>query len=184
VELIGPYLVACTLLVGAGAAKAVRPHDTARAVRAVVPIGLPVLVAAVRAGALVEMAVGGVGLVLPQATPALTVAGSYAVFAVFVLVVRVRGGALASCGCFGTPDTPATALHVVVDATLAGSAVGVALSAQGGTLASVLAGQPAHGIPLVAVSALATWLTYVTLSLLAGLQGARRLVGVTFGRSG
>ncbi len=32
-----------------------------------------------------------------------------------VAYARSRGGALASCGCFGTPDTPATLLHVVVD---------------------------------------------------------------------
>jgi hypothetical protein len=184
VELIGPYLVACTLLVGAGAAKAVRPHDTARALRLLGPIGLPAMVVAVRSGAVVEMAVGGVGLALPQRGPALAVAVSYAGFAVFVLVARVRGGAVASCGCFGTPDTPATTLHVVVDLILAGAAAAVAVAGQGGTLASVLAGQPAHGVPLLLVSALATWLTYLALSGLADLQAARRLTGVSFDRAG
>jgi hypothetical protein len=183
VELIGPYLAACALLVVAGGAKAWRPHDTARALGAVVAVGLPALVVTVRIGALVEAVIGGVGLILPRQLPALAVAASYTTFAVFVLVARVRGGALASCGCFGTPDTPATSLHVVVDVILAVSAVTVALADQGGTLAAVLAGQPDRGIPLVVVSALGAWLTYLTLSVLARLQGARRLVGVTFGRT-
>ena len=36
------------------------------------------------------------------------VAVSYGAFAAFVAWLRVRHGALASCGCLGTPDTPAT----------------------------------------------------------------------------
>ena len=36
-ELIGPYLIGCVLLVGAGAIKVARPDDTARAVLPMVP---------------------------------------------------------------------------------------------------------------------------------------------------
>src|SRR5437868_3829483 len=46
---------------------------------------------------------------------------SYLGFAGFVVVAMARGGPVSSCGCFGTPDTPATLGHVVV--TVAASAV-------------------------------------------------------------
>ncbi len=182
-ELIGPYLIACTLLVLAGVSKAIRPTDTARAVAAVAPVGLRTLTRMVRVGAVVEAAVGVWALVIPGPVPASAVAVSYAVFAAYVAVVRRTGGAMASCGCFGTPDTPATGVHVVVNVGLAVSAVVVAVSGLSGTIVSVLAGQPLHGMPLVALSALGTWLSYLALSVLADLQAARRLTAVDFATS-
>jgi hypothetical protein len=180
-ELIGLYLVACLLLVAAGAAKAVRPDDTARALSAVVPLGEGRLRPVVRTGSVLEAGLGAAALAFPRTGLAAAVAASYLLFAVFVAVARRRGGAIASCGCFGTPDTPATGLHVVVDLVLAASASWVAAAALGGSLASVLAAQPLHGAPLLAVSALGAWLTYLTVSVLASLQAARRLAAVSFG---
>ena len=49
-----------------------------------------------------------------------------------------------------------------------------------GTIVSLLARQPAHGLPLLAVSALCTWLTYLVISVLAELQAARRLTAIDF----
>ena len=49
VELIGPYLIGCTLLIVAGAMKAARPDDTARALAPLVPARLGAL-ANVRSG--------------------------------------------------------------------------------------------------------------------------------------
>jgi hypothetical protein len=176
VELIGLYLVACYLLVAAGASKTVRPDDTARALAALTPIPLPLRAVRglVRAGAAGELALGLVALVMPHAVFAWLVAASYGAFAAVVAYVRSSGGALASCGCFGTPDTPATGLHVVVDVVLCGAAVAVGLALPAGsTLWSVLAHQPGHGVPLVAISGLLAWLCYLALSALAGLQAAR-----------
>ncbi len=195
-ELIGLYLIACVLLVAAGVAKSIRPTDTARALTAIVPMPLGRMRALVRIGSLAEAALGALALALPRPGPAGLVAASYAAFAVVVLVARSRGGAIASCGCFGTPDTPATLLHVVVDLVLAGAAVAVAAAAaasgaastaaadrSAGTIASILSRQPLHGVPLILVSALGAWLTYLAISVMAELQGARRLTAVTF-RSG
>jgi hypothetical protein len=182
VELIGLYLIACALLIVAGAAKAVRPQDTARALAEVVPLPLSALVAVVRVGAMVEVLIGGVALALPRTVPAALVGLSYLVFAGFVFYVRAAGGALASCGCFGTLDTPATFLHAAVNAGLAGAAVAVAVSGQTGTLASVLDQQPWHGLPLAGTSGLGAWLCVLALSVMAELQEARRLAGVTFQR--
>jgi hypothetical protein len=179
VELIGCYLAACLLLIGAGAAKAVRPTDTARAVTALVPAPLGAVRAVVRAGAAVEAVVGTAGLVHPSPLTASFVVASYAGFALFVVVVLVRGGPLASCGCFGTPDTPATRLHVVVDAALAASAAAVAVQVPSGWLPTVLAGQPWRGIPLLLLAAVCAGLAYLALARLAELGAARRLLGIT-----
>ena len=104
---------------------------------------------------------------------------SYAVFAVFVAYARARGGAIASCGCFGTPDTPATGIHVVVNLVLCLSAVSVAAAGPAGSIVSILARQPWHGIPLVVASAAGAWLTFLAVSVLAELQAAA-LTAISF----
>jgi hypothetical protein len=179
-ELIGLYLVACLILVAAGTAKAVRPGDTARALASLVPLDAGRLRHVVRVGSLGEAALGLVALAFPRTAPAAAVAASYLLFAVFVAIARRRGGAVASCGCFGTPDTPATGLHVVVDLVLAASAAVVASAGLDGSMASVLAAQPLDGVPLLMASAVGAWLTYLAVSVLASLQAARRLTAVSF----
>jgi hypothetical protein len=179
-ELIGLYLIACALLVVAGLAKLVRPDDTARALAALVPVPLAGLRGLVRVGAAAEAALGLGALAAPRTVSASLVAVSYAAFAVFIAYARAKGGAIASCGCFGTPDTPATALHAVVNLGLAAAAVAVAVAAPTGSIISILAAQPLHGVPLVVVSALGAWLAYLAVSVLAALQAARKLTGVTF----
>ncbi len=180
-ELIGLYLIAAALLVIAGIAKALRPDDTARALPRLLPGGRAptprLLRRAVRIGALAEPVLGLVALVAPRPLTAALVALSYTSFAVVVAYARTRGGALATCGCFGRPDTPATRLHVAVDIALAGAAAAVAAGApSGGSIASLLAHQPWAGLPLLFVSAVGLWLTFLALSALAALEGARRLV--------
>ena len=180
-ELIGLYLIAAGLLVAAGIAKVLRPDDTARALPALIPGGHAPsqrwLRGAVRAGALAEAVLGLVALGAPRPLTAALVALSYASFAVVVAYTRARGGTLASCGCFGRPDTPATRLHVAVDLVLAGAAAAVAAGApSGGSLATLLAHQPWAGAPLLFVSAVGLWLTFLALSALPALEGARRLV--------
>ncbi len=96
-------------------------------------------------------------------------------------VVRIRGGPLATCGCFSAPDTPATWLHLVVDLALAASAIAVTVSVAPGWLPGLVAGQPWHGVPLVLLSCLCAWLVFLALTSLAELGAARRLVGVTRG---
>jgi hypothetical protein len=182
-ELIGVYLMACGLLTVAGVAKAVRPDDTARALATATGINVGPMRVLVRAGSVVEAALGLAALVAPRPWSAGLVALSYALFAVFVAYARSTGGAIASCGCFGTPDTPATPVHAAINVALALSAAVVAWSApSSGTLVGLLAHQPGRGIPLVAVSALGAWLVYLAISVLASLQAARSLTGITFDR--
>jgi hypothetical protein len=191
VELIGLYLVAAGLLVVAGVAKALRPDDTARALAGLAagpdvvarrdaaghPVSLSLVRRLVRAGALAEAALGLVALALPRPVTAALVAGSYCVFAVVIALARRRGGPLATCGCFGRPDTPPTAVHLLMNLVLAVAALAVAVSAPGGgTLPAALAHQPWAGLPLLFVSAVGLWLTALALSALAAVEGASRLV--------
>jgi hypothetical protein len=181
VELIGPYLAACLLLVAAGAAKAARPDDTARAVATVVGVPLRPTRAAVRLGAVAEAALGLAALARPSPVTAGLVAASYLGFAVFVAVARARGGPLATCGCFATPDTPATRTHVAVTLGLAASAAAVAAAAPAGWITRVLAAQPWRGVPVALVAVLCAWLAYLAMTRLAELGAARRLLGIARG---
>jgi hypothetical protein len=176
-ELIGLYLIAAGLLCVAGVAKAVRPDDTALAMAELVPGRPPLRVvrAAVRTGALVEAALGTVAILLPRPATAALVAVSYLAFFVVVAYARRRGGPLATCGCFGRPDTPPTALHLVLDLTLGAAAAAVAVGAPSeNTLGLQLAHQPWTGLPLLFVSAVGLWLTALALSALGALTAARR----------
>ncbi len=173
-ELIGLYLVAAALLVGAGVAKVLRPSDTARALKSLpglsgIPTGL--LREATRVGAAAEVVLGLVALTAPRPLTGSLVAASYVLFAAVTAIVRVRGGALSSCGCFGRSDTPASWLHVVLDLLLAVAAAAVASSAQGtATTFGVLAHQPWTGVPLLFASAVGVWLTYLAMTALPALE--------------
>ena len=176
-ELIGLYLIAAGLLVVAGSAKAARPDDTARAAGALLPSspGLPLLRRVVHVGALAEAALGAVALAFPRPATAGLVAASYLGFFGVVAYARRRRRALATCGCFGRPDTPPTALHLAIDLLLAAVAAVVAAGAPTrGTLVTLLAHQPWGGLPLLFVSAAGLWLTALALSALATLTAARR----------
>jgi Methylamine utilisation protein MauE len=182
-ELIGVFFIAAGLLVLAGIAKAFRPGDTARALLELVPGRLTrhgSLRAArlvVRVGAIVEAALGACALLSPRPVTAGLVAGSYVLFAAVVLSARAHGSALSTCGCFGRPDTPATWLHVAINVLLAAAALTVALTASSGaTTVGALSHQPWAGMPLLFVSAVGLYLSYLALSPLATLEGARRLV--------
>lgn len=182
-ELIGVFFVACGLLVAAGAAKALRPDDTARAIVLLLPDWIPLSRSlrltrhAVRVGALAEGALGAVAFFLPRPLAAALVAASYALFVCVVAYARSHGGALATCGCFGRPDTPATLLHVAINVVLFATAGLVALHPPDATSLFVLLDhQPWLGLPLLVVSGVGVWVTYLALSPMAALEAALRLV--------
>lgn len=178
--LVGIFLVAAGLLAAAGVAKSARPGDTARALaelsRRGERRGLPmsVLSPAVRLLAGLEAVIGLAALVYPNRVLAALVAASYLAFAGFVLYARAKGGVLATCGCFGSPDTPPTVLHAVVDLGLCAGGVGVAVAGVSGTIGAVLADQPYHGVPLVVASVLTAGLAFAVLSPLARLTALRQ----------
>jgi hypothetical protein len=181
--LIGPYLAACALLVAAGLAKAALPDDTARAAVHVLGGTIGRRRWAVRGGAAAEVAIGVAALVVVEPVLAGAVAASYVAFAAFVVVARHRGGPLASCGCFGRPDTPPTVFHASVDAGLALAAAWVAVAAPSGwTVPLVVDHGPWLGIPLVLASAACAFVAVLALSTYGRLVAARRLFDPAGGR--
>jgi hypothetical protein len=183
-ELIGIFFVACGLLGLAGVAKTIRPDDTARAFSLLVSANsswapsFNSVRLTVRLGAAIEASLGACALLFPQTVTAALVAVSYALFVCIIVYARRHGGSLSTCGCFGRPDTPATALHVVLNIVLLAPALAVTLQPPHVTdLAHLLAQQPWNGVPLLLAAGVGVWLTYLALSSLSALETARRLVG-------
>lgn len=166
--LAGPYLVAAALLVVAGAPKIGRPAPAARALQS---LRLPASPWLVRGFGAFEVAVGTAGALTGGRIAAALVALSYAGFSGVVAVAVARGGVLASCGCFGTADTPPTRMHVAVTLSLA--AVASAATAHPvGPLPHVVVGTPLGGLPFLAMTAIGVWFSYLLLAVLPRSGGA------------
>ena len=167
--LAGPYLASAALLVAAGVSKLRDPLPLVRALRSA---RLPASAPLVRLGAAAEVALGLVAVLHGSRAAAALVCASFVAFTGFVVLARVRGGVLASCGCFGKADTPPTASHVAVTAALAGVAAVVAWQPLG-PLTDVLAASPAAGAPLLLATAAVTAPAYLVLAVLPLLRVAR-----------
>jgi hypothetical protein len=151
-----PYLAAAFLLVAAGLAKVIEPLSLVRALRAAgLRVRAPLLARWVRIVAAGEALLGALAVVRPGPLVATAVALSYAGFTALVVRALRSGSPLASCGCFGKTDTPPTAGHAATTALLAVAATLVAL----GPVA-------APDLPVLLVSAVLAYLTYVMLAVL------------------
>ncbi|HET6810797.1 MAG TPA: MauE/DoxX family redox-associated membrane protein [Acidimicrobiales bacterium] len=159
------------LAAAAGAAKVARPADTARALRAA---GLPVGASLVRAGAGAEATVG-VAVLAGAGRPALALlAASYLGFGVFVSMALIRRWPLASCGCFGEPDTPPTALHAAVCLVGAGVLAVAAASAPAAGVADAAAAEGAgRGAVFLVSSVAAAYVLYLVMASAPRLVAAR-----------
>lgn len=162
--LAGPYAAAAGLLGLAGLAKLAKPADTAGALRSSgltrKKLATGYQHTAVRLGAAVEVAVAVVALTAPGPLPAVAVAVSYAGFAVFVGTALRKGWPLASCGCFGRPDTAPTVIHVLLDAGAAAVAVGWAITGPA-RLSTPFVRGPWAGAPLALAAAAICALAYL-----------------------
>jgi Methylamine utilisation protein MauE len=152
-----PFLAATFMLGAAGVTKMARPDDTARALHTA---GLPLGRVAVRVGAVGEVAVAVAAVAAPGAVTGGLVAVSYAAFATFVILALRRGWPLASCGCFGRPDTRPTAAHAGLNLGAAGVAVWWAVVA-GGSAGDLFRYAPWGGWPLLLVTAVISGLAYL-----------------------
>ena len=154
--------VAALLLVIGGASKLWRPANTVHALRT---LRLPAAALLVRLLAVCEVVIGVAAILIGDRITALLLAASYLGFAGFVVLAMVRGGALSSCGCFGTPDTPPTVIHLVV--TLAAAAVSLAAVARPvGHLVRRLPDQPLAGVPFIGLTIASVWFAYTVLAVL------------------
>jgi hypothetical protein len=155
---------AAGLLLFASVTKLARPATSRAALAA---LHVPGGTATVRGLAVVEGALSCLALLRGTALLWSLVALSYAAFTVLVLVLRARGGALASCGCFGGVDTPATLLHAAITALFATTAA-VATRRPPDAL-----GMSAADAVVVAVSAVAVaYAAYAVMAVLPQVRGA------------
>jgi hypothetical protein len=166
----GPFFAAVLVLALAGALKVARPDPTRVALRGV---GLPSTTWAARGLGAAELAIAALALVRGDRASAALVAAAYLGFAGFSALARRRGGAGASCGCFGATDAPVTSLHVGIDLAIAAVAV-LAVARPVAGLVDVARGTPWAGVPFVAFTLLLAWLVEVALTLLPELLTAGR----------
>jgi hypothetical protein len=141
----GPFAIAAVLLVLGGAAKTLRPDDTARALS---EAGVRMPSMGVRIVAIAEVAIGGYAIVVGDRASAVLVALSYAAFTVFVVVALARRLPISTCGCFGRTDTPPSLVHVGIDLGAVVAAAVVAVDPGVGLL-DVVNDQPVAGVPYV-----------------------------------
>ncbi len=161
-----PYLAATVLLGAAGVAKAIRPGDTANALRAAGLTSRP-LPALVRVGAVGEVALALAAVAVPCALTGALVAAAYTGFAAFILMALRRGWPLSSCGCFGRPDAPPTRAHAALNVGAAASAVwwaatwGAVPVGAGDRLGQLFGHEPWHGAPLGLLVVVLSGLAYL-----------------------
>jgi len=163
--LAAPFFIASALLTLAGGAKLARPESTIGALKS---IGLPGTRLIAQMLGLVEVGIGSIALIVGGLIPSIAVALSYAGFAGFIVMALRKGGAVSSCGCFGTEDNPPTVGHLVLNVAAAVVGVGAAIGGLGG-IPDVISDQPAFGIPFIGFITLGTWLSYLALSILPTL---------------
>lgn len=160
-DVAGVAFAAALLLVVAGVSKVLRPGSL---VSALGVVGLPRSRALVRAVSAGEVVLGGAALLDGRAAWWALTALAYLGFAGFVLAVRSRGDALATCGCFGGDRSPATRLHAVVTAGLA--------LACAGTAAGSPAAATGRGALLLPSAVLVGGLVHATLTVLPATRAA------------
>jgi hypothetical protein len=146
-----PFIAAVALLAVAGAAKLWRPDDTAGALRVA---GLPAHRQLVRAGALVELAIAVAAVIAPNALTGGLVAVAYAAFTAFVATALVKKWPLASCGCFGRPDSRPGLGPLLLDAGATVAAAGWAVRAPA-HVSSLFVRSPGLGLVSVVIAGLA-----------------------------
>jgi uncharacterized membrane protein YphA (DoxX/SURF4 family) len=165
--LVGPLLAFAGLLAVAGVAKLRAPAATTRALRAA---GLPSNATAVRCLGLVELMVSVFVAVTRMPLAAALLAAAYAFFSAYIVLVHVRGGRDAPCGCFGASEAPTIApLHLLV--TAVGVAIGIAEAWLGGSFRALDERQWPLAIFLIFV-AVTIYLLFLALTQLPAILAA------------
>ncbi len=167
--LIGLLHLASGLLAVAGVAKSLAPSGTVQALRAA---GLPASPLLVRCLGATELAVGAATIVVGGWVLPAVVALYYAGFTGFV-VMRLRAGDTAGCGCFGATTSPLTAGHLVANVAAMVTAV-LFVADPAPSLSTVLADQPWAGIPYLMIIALGVTLSVAVLTVLPATRAAAR----------
>ena len=141
------------------------------AVDALATMGLSIPSVAVRVFAAAGSVLGLVALVTDGGAAvrlvAVLVGLAYLGFAGFVGLALARGDPLASCGCFGSVDTPPNLNHLTLNLVGVVAALAVALW-PGGGLRGSMARQPGAGLPFLFMTGVCAGLAYLVFTLAPG----------------
>ncbi|MGH8872144.1 MAG: MauE/DoxX family redox-associated membrane protein [Acidimicrobiia bacterium] len=168
--LSGPFLAVASLLVVAGVMKVYRPRFTAGALRAA---RLPATNGVVRLLGVVEVGVGAAAIVTGSPLWALATGVFYVCFALFVVYALRSGIPISSCGCFGSPDTPPSVGHVVLNAAAAVVALAVAMSPVGSWV-GLPGTDTGTAVAFLLFSAASVYLLYAVVNVLPQRTGVNR----------
>jgi hypothetical protein len=160
--LAAPSAVAAAILVVAGAAKLKKPLPVTGSLAL---LKLPRSTALVRGLGSLEIAIGIAALSAEPRVTYTILAGVYAAFAVFTAWALKLDKPLASCGCFGDPDTPAAPSHVLLTALAAVTAAAAAASGTP-TLRALLVTEGWRVLPLAIYLGVGVYLAFLAFTAL------------------
>jgi hypothetical protein len=160
-------LSGAALLMLAAAAKLRAPQPTAQLLR---QLNLPAPAAAVPAIAGLELA--SAGLAIYGGIAAIPMAAAYVLFTIVALRI-LRSAPDTSCGCFGSSETPVTAMHPLMTSVFAVAAAAATQTSPGWTL---FTSHGAAGLLLALQVVLVCALAYAALAIYPQLIAARRKV--------
>jgi hypothetical protein len=166
----GPLFAAAALLAAAGVAKVATPAATRVALRSA---GLPSSAPAARALGAIELAIAAAALAIGGRVPAALTAAAYLGFAWFARRLDRATRGTASCGCFGASSAPVGTVHIAFDLATAVLLVGAVANPAAG-IATAIDDTPWSGAPFLALTALLTWMAYVSLTILPATLAAGR----------
>lgn len=160
-------MAAAGLLAVTGAIKTLRP---ASATGALYAVGLPVPIAVVRAGAVLETAAGVAAILAGGAVTWALVAGCYLGFTAFLVIALRSPQRVVSCGCTAAADTPPTRSHLLLTLLSTAAAAGAAVGDAGGLAGQWRSAAAPQALTLVLFAVLVGWLGWLVLTALPRLR--------------
>jgi len=165
--LAAPAGVAAAVLVAAGAIKLKKPLPVTGALALV---KLPRSTRLAKALGTIEIAIGVAALLGDPRETYSVLAAAYVFFAAFTAWAIYTDQPLASCGCFGDPDTPAMPSHLLL--TVIAAAVAASAAAGGSpALRTLLTTYGWNVLPLTLFFAVAIYLAYLAFAVLPHTAG-------------
>lgn len=154
--LAAPFLVSALLLMAGGGHKLLRPAPTRDLFRA---LALPLSGALATVLAALEIAVGGLAVFHPSPRSSAALALLYSALTLFLIYLR-SSHPERSCACLGASHSPASAVHILLNAVAV--AVAAAVTAAGGLDLYKQIDDISWALPVyVAGLSAASWLVYL-----------------------
>jgi uncharacterized membrane protein YphA (DoxX/SURF4 family) len=153
----GLFFVVCEVLIISGITKVLSPSPTSAALS---DVGLPSSTFYVRCLGFGEVVFGILGIIFGGRYFPLFIGCLFAFFSIF-MVIALRNGHMASCGCFGSSDTPPSIIHLLANLGFMVISL-IAVGTSG--LRDMLEKQPGYGVPFLISILLGALLIFLCLS--------------------